>query len=360
MPERNTALYAVLALLPSPAFSVREDRLTWSNPAAEKLALRPGDALHLGEAEAEYRAWSGEGTLHFPLCYARKKWECSTLRTEEETLFLLQSAELPEDTGRLLAAAVRSVRPAFDTLKSAGDRLIPYLEEMEDPFLQQNTAPVIRAGYQLMRSISQLDDFCRLLDENVPLAMQQVELAPFFETMAVKAADIFTDCGLTLETEITLPENVFAMLDPVETERAVLCLLSNAAQFCDRGNPVRLRVTREKQMIRVTVISKGEPMNPEVLSTAFSRFCQPPADARSGAGLGLAAVQAIARRQGGSAVLSNVGNETTAVLTLRIRKPDDTLLRSPRVELSGGYDPALVEFSGILPDATFDSRNVDL
>ena len=360
MPERNTALYAVLALLPSPAFFAREDRLTWSNPAAEKLALRPGDALPLGEAEPEYRAWTGEGTLHFSLCHAEKNWECSALHAEGQTLFLLQSAELPENIGPLLAAAVRSVRPAFETLKTVGDRLIPYLEEMEDPFLQQNTAPIIRAGYQLMRSITQLGDFCRLLDENVPLDTERVELAPFFGNMAVKAADIFTDCGLTLETEIELPENVFSVLDPVETERAVFCLLSNAARYCDRKKPVRLRVTREKQMLRVSVVSEGEPMDPEVLTTAFSRFCQPSATLHGGAGLGLAAVQAIARRQGGSAVLSSVGNETSAVLTLRIRKPDDLLLNSPQKRPTGGYDPALVEFSGTLPDATFDSRNVDL
>ncbi|HEU4980618.1 MAG TPA: HAMP domain-containing sensor histidine kinase [Solirubrobacterales bacterium] len=83
-------------------------------------------------------------------------------------------------------------------------------------------------------------------------------------------------------------------------------LVENAIKYSPRGSPVTIECERVDGMASVAVLSESGPLDAEVASHAFERFYRGAANHRSGTGLGLPIVAALAKRRGGRATLENV------------------------------------------------------
>jgi signal transduction histidine kinase len=91
--------------------------------------------------------------------------------------------------------------------------------------------------------------------------------------------------------------------DPDRIERALSNLVDNALRH--GGGEVVLRVERADGQVELHVRDRGPGFPPDFLGHAFERFTQADSGRRSGAGLGLAIVERIARAHGGSARAAN-------------------------------------------------------
>lgn len=108
-----------------------------------------------------------------------------------------------------------------------------------------------------------------------------------------------------------------AQLDPQRVRQAVVALVDNAVRFTSEGERITLRLRRpDEREVVVEVVDTGEGIDPELVDEVFAPF-RHGASARSGTGIGLALVAAIAEAHGGEArVASTVGQGTTVTLHL--------------------------------------------
>jgi signal transduction histidine kinase len=83
-------------------------------------------------------------------------------------------------------------------------------------------------------------------------------------------------------------------------------LVENAIKYSPRGSPVKIECDRVDGMASVGVVSESGPLDPEVEKHAFERFYRGAGNHRSGTGLGLPIVAALAKRRGGRAILESV------------------------------------------------------
>lgn len=122
---------------------------------------------------------------------------------------------------------------------------------------------------------------------------------------------IFTDRRIALETEgrACVPGDVGLL------RRAVTNLLSNALAYTPSGRAIRIEITMESDVARLSVRNPGPAIEPEHLPHIFDRFYRTDA-ARSarprGHGLGLAIVKAIVDMHGG-AVFATSQDGTTEI-----------------------------------------------
>ena len=129
--------------------------------------------------------------------------------------------------------------------------------------------------------------------------------------------------AMAAEREVTLSCSGSAevMVDPILFRRAVVNLVSNALRYTQAGGTVSLEASEAgESSVQVCVIDTGSGIPPEHLPKLLDRFYQVDfARTRSeeaGAGLGLAIVESIMRRHGGSILVqSELGKGT--VVTLR-------------------------------------------
>lgn len=345
-----TQLMQILDNVSDPIFFQRDGVIEAVNRACARLPLAKGDAApplpEGGHLEAELGG---------------KTWQITVQELEGGKLVFLKEISQTEASVHLLAAAARGIREPLTSLQSACAVLFPALEELEDENIQAKTAAISRSCFRLLRCIGALMDFERLNGENPAIHREKTNILDFFNEQAALWQDMLQDGGIRLEYRG--PEkSVVGNLDRNLTKRAVLNLLANAAAYHEEGTAVKLNVSASNGRLTVRVWNQGKAMDPDVFATAFHRYKRGSelGDDRWGAGLGLALTQAIARQHGGSVLLESGDSGTTVTMTMDLRKPTADTLGTPRTDPVGGYDPALVELSGVLPNSTYDTRNVDL
>ncbi|MGQ0559787.1 MAG: ATP-binding protein, partial [Sphingosinicella sp.] len=102
-------------------------------------------------------------------------------------------------------------------------------------------------------------------------------------------------------------------------------LISNALRYGREGAPVRIKLSPEREMVRLEVVDQGEGIPPEHLPRVTERFYRvDPGRSRSlgGTGLGLAIVKHIVgRHRGRLAIDSAPGRGTTVSILLPVAAP---------------------------------------
>lgn len=355
MAERTSLILNALA---DPALVVRGGKIVYANTAAKRLCLSEQDDI---SALLPETALPADGAAHWETEFRGGRWEVTWQKLDGEELVLLRAAEKGEEDSALLRSVARGILRPLEQIMTAGSRLFPRLEELEDENIQKGTATISHAAFRLLRTVSSIHAFNRLEREDATLQIERCELSDLLGDLAERVKDILLDANVHLD--YTGPgKAVFGKVDAQEVRRAVLNMISNAAKFPGESRTIALRATIAGKHLRITV-KNDEEMAPDVLATAFRRHRaeEDGTDLRQETGLGLAVVQAVARRHGGSVVLESRNGATEVTLLLKLdHEPGELILQTPRVDYTGGYDPALVELSCVLPASTFDSRSVDL
>ncbi len=98
---------------------------------------------------------------------------------------------------------------------------------------------------------------------------------------------------------LTAPDEALVEADPHLVELAIVNLLENATKYAAAGARA-VKVTREADLVRVSVVDDGPAPDAAAREQMFDRYWRE-AGSGAGSGLGLALVRAVARRHGGEA-----------------------------------------------------------
>ncbi len=166
-----------------------------------------------------------------------------------------------------------------------------------------------RIGAQLKRLDDFVSEFLRFA-RLPPLERQQVAIRPLLADLAAFMAPECATKGVRLELELAGPEA--ASVDRLQLKRAVLNLVLNALQASGAGGRVTLRTAGDERRLLVSVADDGQGMTAHTRENAFTPFFT---TREGGTGLGLAVVQRVVERHGGSVAIDSApGRGTTVTL----------------------------------------------
>lgn len=333
----------LLELLPHPGFLVQENIIVRVNAPAAAMQVAVGTPISelLDSCREDYLAFSGD-CLYLTLSLSGISMGACVLRMEEGDVFLLDDGQ--EDAVlQSMALASRQLRLPLSNVMASAENLFSHLPE--SPETREAAARLNRGLYQLLRLVGNMSDADSSLTRQETLSMGGV-----FDEIFEKAGILCQQAGFCLDYS-GLKEDLFALADRQQLERAVYNLLSNAMKFSPRGSTITARLTRRGCRLYLQIQDSGESPRPADL---FHRYLRQNTleDSRFGIGLGMVLVRACAANHGGTVLIDTPETGGTRVtMTMTLRQNTDTVLHSPilRVDYTGGRDSALVELSQQLP-----------
>lgn len=358
----STELKQVLSCVTQPAFFVCDSVIRYANPGAQKFPIlidRPVAAV-LGEEAAQYAAFDGSSALSLPITAGGRSCQALVQRIDGGDLFLL-TPDTDDDVPVRLDAfsnAAHTLRHPVSTLIATGNNLFPYLEEFEDPLINQHVSILNKLSYQLLRTVGNLTDAASLQSGSLAMRFERIELLGYLREMAERIKAHCAAAGVSFSFDCPAG-NFFGTIDAKRLERAVLNLISNSLKYTPKGGTIRMRFERGGTHSRLIISDNGEGMDAAKLSAAFHKFAEPVGfDPRDGVGLGLPIARWIAGLHGGTLMLdSRPDGGTTAILSFSTAE-DRPALRTPAVSY-GGFDTMLLELSDALSSEIYSSENVN-
>lgn len=345
MEEHNEAV-TMLQLMPQPAFRVEKGVISHVNHAAQAYFLQAGqrvDAMILTGAQ-EYAEFS-QGSLYLTLSVCGRQVGACVIRLENADIFTLeQDAALPQLQGMALAAA--QLRQPLAGLMCLAEQMLPAVCA-EDAGFQSQAAQMNRRLYQMLRIVSNMSDAAACTEAQTG-TMECTDLCAFTENILEKTAALAESAGIRLE--YALPrEAIYTLADEERLERAVYNILSNAIKFASAGSVIRAALTSKNQRLYFSVTN--DHTGPQ--DNFCDRFLRQLSleDPRSGVGLGMVLVRAAAAQHGGAVLVDRTEEGTRVTLTVSVRRPESTTLRSPimRIDYAGEHDHGLMELADVLP-----------
>jgi len=344
--EFQTDLPGWLNRCPCPGFAVKNNIITHCNQAADALLLAPGMDIQelLITGREEYAAFQS-GCLYLKLKLSAKGWGASVSRDGAYHIFLLDQE--PEDADlRSLALAARELRSPLSNLMIAADSLSRFSGEA--PQLQEQLARLNRSLHQMHRLVNNMSDAVKS-DILTPVGVHDWNrlIHDIFEKISTQLSN--TNIQLTYEG---LDQSVSGLANEGQLERAILNIVSNSMKFMPEGGTIHATLTRQQNMLYLSIRDSGSGISENILSNVFTRYQRQPGieDNRYGIGLGMVLIRSAASDHGGTVLIDSPnGNGTRITMTMAIRQ-DASLLKTPVIPpLVDGSRQVLTELSESLP-----------
>jgi len=190
-----------------------------------------------------------------------------------------------EEKSRFLAAASHDLRQPVHALVM----LVEALRARNQSTALHPLVEQVAAGTQtidlLFRSLL---DLSKLEGRKVLPTLEPCELGELIRDVMSQFAADARDSGLTLTPRV--PDELYAMAEPVLLRRALFNLVQNALRYTERGG-VLVTARQRRKHVRLEVWDTGSGVTPEHLPEIFSPYYQvnnPQRDPSQGLGLGLA------------------------------------------------------------------------
>ena len=196
---------------------------------------------------------------------------------------------------------------------------------------------------RMSRLVAELLELARL-DRISSLDLTETDLAELVKDAVADA--IAVEPGRPVYAEA--PLHLLAVVDEPRIRQVLANLLGNVREHTPPGTPVAVRLAEASQGVVLEVADSGPGMSVEHAARAFDRFHRGSTDNgraadkrggaspngnRSGSGLGLSIVQAIARAHGGDAAIESAPGRGTLVrvwLPTRLTAPPTRLTAPPQ------------------------------
>lgn len=351
--SQQTEITQLLDLMIQPGFCVQDHIIVEANPSAKRLLVSLGTdvrAMLLSGLE-EYEAFEN-GCLYLQLNLGENRCGAAVMRMEHFDVFVLDP-ESENSELYALALAAQDLRGPMSSVMIAADQISQAAAEAGSSAAVTQAGQLTRGLHQLFRIINNMSDALMYTE----ISQQETRnLTAVFAEIFEKAQVFLEKAGLHL-TYHGLQEDVYALADAQQLERAVLNVLSNAAKFTPVGGNVTARLTRRGNLLRLSMEDSGAGIQEDILHQIFHRYLRHPGieDSRFGLGLGMVLIRAAAANHGGTVLIDQPGG-TRITITMALRQNTEGLLRSPllRVDYTGGWDHTLVELSQRLPAALYE------
>jgi PAS domain S-box-containing protein len=185
----------------------------------------------------------------------------------------------------------------------------------------------LESSQRLLDLINDVLDISKIESGRVEFKEGDIDLTEVLEALTRTIMPILTprEQSLGIEAEPGLPP---IRADRVRLEQVLLNLLENASKFTPNGGRLKIKVGRDGEWCRFSVIDNGIGIKKEDQERLFEPFCRldnPLARERGGTGLGLALARQIVQRFGGQIwVESEYGRGSRFNFTIPLAERDTT------------------------------------
>ncbi len=218
---------------------------------------------------------------------------------------------------RFVADASHELRTPIAVLKAELEAAIRI--GGDDPEVRRSVAVALEETDHLAQLAEDLLLIARAADGRLPVQREQLEVRELLERTRQRFADRAREQHR--EIRVDAPAGVSLSADPLRVRQALGNLVDNALRH--GGGEIRLSARRSPQAVELDVADHGPGLPSELGGRVFERFTSGDGSRiRSGAGLGLAIVRAIAEAHGATATIVDTGS---AGATVRLRFPPPTL-----------------------------------
>jgi signal transduction histidine kinase len=155
----------------------------------------------------------------------------------------------------------------------------------------------------------------RAADGKLPVRTEDVDVRDLLERTQQRFADRAREQGRDITVEASA--DLRAAVDPLRSRQALGNLVDNALRY--GAGDIRLTARQQNGLLQIAVSDAGEGFPPDLAPHAFERFARgDAARARSGTGIGLSIVRAIAEAHGGTA---EIVDTPASGATVRLQVP---------------------------------------
>ena len=261
----------------------------------------------------------------------RKAWE-DTLRKEKEEKSRI------EELNKVKLRFFTDVSHEFKTPLTLITGQIESLLQSE-PFSPQVTRRLekIRANAErLKRLISELLDFRKQEQGFLKLKVEQVDMVDFIYGIWQTFEEYARSRRITYTFE-SLEKHAEVWLDPVQMQKVISNLLSNAFKYTPDGGRIEVRIRKTLRMAEVSVSDSGRGIPEEDRKHIFERFYRSGDEySVAGTGIGLALSMEIVKAHKGSLEVAGEPGKGS-VFTLGILSGNDHFTREELEHAKTGY-----------------------
>lgn len=193
---------------------------------------------------------------------------------------------------------------------------------VEDPDKQREYHLAIKAkSTQMNQLINQLLSYSKLGTPQYQMKFTRVDLV---ELLRAACAALFGEIeSRQMKLELCLPDKpIFHMADSLETDRAIVNLLTNAIRHNSAGSLLSVGLTEDPSRIEIQIADNGAAIPETIAGNLFEPFVSG-SDARStgsGTGLGLAIVKKVMEQHHGEVLVLDAPSPYTKMFVLRFPK----------------------------------------
>jgi two-component system OmpR family sensor kinase len=252
----------------------------------------------------------GRGGERLPLPAAQDE-----IRRLGETLneMLARLEESFQRERRFVAEASHELRTPLAVLKAELEAAIRIGEH--DPEVRESLGAALEETDHLAQLAEDLLLIARAADGRLPVQREQVEVGELLERTRQRFTDRAREQGREIRVDLRGVASV--SVDPLRARQALGNLVDNALRH--GGGEIRLIARHAREATEIDVSDDGPGFPPALALHAFERFASGGQErTRSGAGLGLPIVRAIAEAHGATATIVDI---SSAGATVRLRFP---------------------------------------
>jgi cell cycle sensor histidine kinase DivJ len=338
----SNALQNILGRTPEEIETGHFIELTHPDDAAKAQSLRP--KLQPGEVRtATYRVRHRDGHYVWMESIVRGVFDEGASEPKNVISVTRDVSKRKEDELRMKAAqeeaeAASRAKSAFlasmsHELRTPLNAIIGFSDIMHDEMFgpignarYAEYAGLIRdSGRLLLDLISDILDTAKIEAGKMELHFDNIDLSVLAEDCARLLAQKAREAGIQMVMEV--PESGIPLRgDPRAVKQIVLNLLSNALKFTPRGGHIWMKAHYDDARVAFSVRDDGIGIPADALPRlghAFEQVATDPMLSKNGTGLGLALVNALAKKHGGDMRIESVESEGTTVTVTLARVPPE-------------------------------------
>lgn len=161
--------------------------------------------------------------------------------------------------------------------------------------ISKYTDIITQNGYRMLRLINNLIDMVKMDVDSFTLELKNVDIVDILNKITDSVKSYIDNKNRDIKFSSDYDRKIIKC-DPVNIERIILNLLSNAVKFTEKGDEIILSLTKENDMIKISVKDNGIGIENNKLKYIFDEFKQIDESMTrnsEGSGLGLSIVKSL-------------------------------------------------------------------
>lgn len=197
---------------------------------------------------------------------------------------------------------------------------------------------------KLIQLTDEIRNLILLEDDKLKLSYRKVEITSYTKRLVELFHSAANLKNIALKFECEIDQELFIHIDPIQFEKIIYNLMSNALKFTpDKGNII-VKIEAKSHSLQLSVADDGIGIKPDKINYIFNRFYQASEDVHNhqGIGIGLALVLELVELHNGNIHVESeegAGTKFTVELPFNLDKEVSlVVLDEPTIEVSNEYN----------------------